>query len=383
MSMGYMGYALLYQTGNGATPTSPVLLLATGASVNLTIEPINSASVWGQGWYNAATSSHYADAALRYEGNIDVELEGTNEAWNIIRDWGIEWRAYPRSCEISPDGRRKYKFYTSGTYSTPAAAGNSAFDNFGAWCTSLGFSTSEGSFLTCSVGVIALHRQMEVITGSGGHGGVYADNRLGITEGQPGFSNTVFNTYPLNPNSANISPIPFWRTNANLLDLGTPAFPTYPTYVPFVTAGTKFQSDLDTVEWSVDATNNQVILYTCSGTREAKALLMGAMDSSASVTLFSPSGVFDPILGPTGTEGNETEPYIYAQRAFFRVEIQRSPVSATPVYIELPAVYVESDDYSLKGQSDVCNRGFTLHGLGGRVTGGTTLLPPVMMSLAS
>ena len=55
----------MYSEGPATGTTS--VLLATGASVNLVLEPIYSSAVWGAGWYNAASSAHYADAAIRYE----------------------------------------------------------------------------------------------------------------------------------------------------------------------------------------------------------------------------------------------------------------------------------------------------------------------------
>lgn len=363
-----MGFVKFYQTGPSA---SPLLILTTGASVNLTLEPIYSSAVWGAGWYNAASSSHYADHALRYEGSVEIELQATNELWNFLRDFASEQRAYPRSAEISPDGQRIYKFITTGAY-------DSTFDNNGMWCTSLSFSTSEGSFVTSSVGVVGLHRVVD--TG----GNVYIDNRTGVTT-----ADEIMTTYPLNPCSANISPIPFWRTDAKLVDLGdcsTYPYPQYPPYTPFntYTSSDEFQDDLEVIEWSIDVTNNHTILYTCNGVKEATAVLMGAIDASGSVTLYSPTGVFDPIVGD-GTQGTETNPYIYAQRTVFQVEIQRSPASSNPVYIELPAPVVESDDYGVKGQNDVTTRGFGLKGLGGRTNAptNTIIYPPFMMSQAT
>ena len=370
-----MGFAKFYLASAGGTPSSPLLLLATGASVNLVLEPITSTAVWGAGWYNAASTSHYADGPLRYEGSIDIELQGTNELWNFMRDWGIEYRAFPMSADISPDGRRVYSFFADGDY-TIGNHNENSYTNNGMYCTSLGFSTNEGSFVTVSAGALGLSRVMTLISGAGGQGGPYIENRLGVTTPAE-----LCTTFPLNPSSANVSPIPFWRTNANLLDLGVTAYPAYPAYTPFV-SGSTFQADLETVEWSVDVTNNQVLLYTCDGDREATAVLMGAMDVSGSVTLFSPSGVFDPILGPTGTEGTEENPYLYAQRTIFRVEIERDPASANPVYIELPAVLVTADDYGLKAQNDVTNRAFTIQGLGGRTDCSTVIYPPCLMSQA-
>lgn len=365
-----MGFCKFYLSNSAGTPSSPLLLLATGASVNLTLEPIYSAAVWGAGWYNASTT-HYADAALRYEGTIDLELQGTNQLWNFLRDWAIENRAFPMSAEISPDGQRIYKFIADGDYtsgvSSPTHDVNS-YTNNGMYCTSMGLSTSEGSFITVSAGAVGLHRVID--TG----GAIYILQRTGVTT-----ATEMATTFPLNPSSANVSPIPFWRSKANLYDLGVTAYPTYPAYTPY-TSGTLFQDDLETIEWSIDQTNNHVILYTCDGTREATAVLMGIMDVSSSATFYSPTGVFDPIAGPSGT-GTEDNPALYAQRTVFRIEIQRSPASANPVYIELPAVVIESDDYGIKGQNDVTSRGFGMKGLGGRIYS-NAVLPPMLMNAA-
>ena len=175
-------------------------------------------------------------------------------------------------------------------------------------------------------------------------------------------------TNPLNPSGNNVDPIPFWRTNAELLR------GTYST--PF-TGGTAPQTGLETVEWSVDVTQNEVILYTCNGTRLPTALLQGPMDVSGNVVLYHPDGVFDPILGPTGAEGTLTTPYLYAENTWFRVSIATG--GGNTVYIELPAVVVEGDDYGIQGQDAVTNRTFSLKGMGGRCNTLVTL-PPCIMS---
>lgn len=365
-----MGFARLYETGPAS---DAILLLATGASVNLVLEPIYSSAIWGAGWYNAATSAHYGDGPLRYEGNIDIELQGTNELWNLVRDWASEQRAYPRSADICPDGQNVYQFRTTGAY-------DATFDNEGAWCTSAGFSTSEGSFVTVSLGVVGLSRTIGTPAGAA----TYINQRTGVIAGTS--PDTIRGSYPLNPVSSNVSPIPYWRTNANLLDLdsgGALVYPNYPSYTPF-SSGSAIQAGLETVEWSIDCTNNHVVLYTCDGDRQATAVLQGAQDASGSVTLYRSEGVFDPITGPSGT-GTETNPWSYAQRLCFRVEIERSPASSNAVYIELPAAQIESDDYSLRGQSDVVTRGFSIKGLGGRpdATTATVIYPCFLMSEAT
>ena len=151
MGMGYQGFVKFYDAGPA---TTPIVILTTGASVNLVLEPIYSTSVWGAGWWNAATTAHYADNAIRYEGNVDFELQGGDTIWDLLEDWLIGSRAYPKSIDISPDGARVYEYHTTGAY-------GANYDLQGAWNTSAGFSTSEGSFVTVSAGVIALDRAQQ------------------------------------------------------------------------------------------------------------------------------------------------------------------------------------------------------------------------------
>jgi len=348
MGMGYQGYVQFYQTG-GTPPTDPLLLLATGASVNLVLEPIYSSAVLGYGWYNAPTSAHYADSAIRYEGGVDFEFQASANVWNFIRDWAIEQRAYPRSLDISPDGQRVYQYHTSGAY-------NSTFDNYGAWATSMSMNTSEGSFVTSSINVVSIFRT------EGAAGDPYIQNRTGVIA-----SNTAIYgaTNPLNPGQANVDPIPFWKTNANLLRTSTG------DWGPDGVGGTPIQTGLETIEWSIDLSNNYVVLYTCNGNRYPTAVLMGAIDASGNVTLYNNDGVFDPV-----------EEALVAEDTCFRVQIYTDAGNTNSVYVDLPAVVVESDDFGIKGQSDVTTRGFSLKGLGGRIAN-SVLYPPMVMSLAT
>jgi hypothetical protein len=82
MGLGYSGFMRL--GGENGT-----VMLTTGGGLNLVLEPIYSNAVWGAGWYNAS-SGHYADGALRYEGSVDAEMQATTTIWNFIRDWAIE-----------------------------------------------------------------------------------------------------------------------------------------------------------------------------------------------------------------------------------------------------------------------------------------------------
>jgi len=329
----------------------------------MVLEPIYSSSVWGAGWYNAAMSAHYADNAIRFEGSVDIELQGSDNLWNLLEDWIITGRAYPKSLDISPDGSRVYRYWTNGAY-------GSNYTYRGAWNTSAGFSTSDGSFVTLSLGTIALDRdEVDPAGGTDFTSYTYIATKTGVITGT--CSDVFDDTNPLNPSGNNVDPIPYWRTKAELLR-GT--FPS--TVATLFAGGAVPQSGIETVEWGVDITQNNVVLYTCNGSRLPTALLQGPMDVTGTVVLYHPNGVFDPVIGPAGGY-SLTNPYLYAEVTWFRVTIERGTLDT--VYIMLPAVVVESDDYGIAGQTDLSNRGFGIKGLGGRCVQ-STLLPPCVMS---
>ena len=333
--------------------------MATGASVNLVLEPIYSEAVWGAGWYNAARTAHYADAAIRFEGTTDIELQlGSGGAlWDFLAKWVVNERAYPKSLDISPDGARVYLYRTTGAYLAN-------YDNNGAWNTSCGLSTSAGSFVTASLGVVALNRQEQDPAGGTNFSSYsYINQKTGVIAGD---CSVLASTNPLNPSGNNVDPIPFWRTQAQLLK---------GTYSAPFTGGSIPQTGTETVEWSIDIAQNQVILYVCNGSRLPKAFLQGPIDVTGSVVLYNVAGVFDPILGPT-LSGTLTTPYLYAQNTWFRITINHQTGS---VYIEVPAAVVESDDYSITSMDAVTNRTFSIKGLGGRCYGSVTL-PPCIFS---
>jgi hypothetical protein len=353
--MGYQGFVKFYETGPA---TSPLVILTQSAGVNLVLEPIYSNTVWGAGWYNAARQAHYADNAIRFEGSIDFELQGSDEIWDLMGNWIVNERAYPRSVDISPDGARVYQYRTTGAYTAN-------YDLNGMWNTQAGFSTNEGSFVSVSAAAVALNRtEADPAGGTAFSDYSYINQKTGVIAGDC----TVFDdTNPLNPSGNNVDPIPYWRTNAQLYR------DTYT--VPFA-AGALPQAGLETVEWSIDVGQNHVVLYTCNGSRLPTALLQGPIDASGSVVLYNEDSVFDPIFGPDQT-GTLTDPYMIAENTWFRIEIDR-PVGG-PIYMELPAVVVESDDYGIPGQDSVTNRTFSITALGGRCNG-TVTMPPFIMS---
>ena len=340
-----------------------MIVLATGASVNLVLEPIFSSAVWGAGWYNAAETSHYADAALRYEGSVDIELQlGAGGAfWEYLSRFIVASRAYPRSMDISPDGAHLYKYRTTGAY-------GANYDTKGVWCTNANFSTSEGSFVTTSLGVVAIFREDTDPQGGTNYSSFsYINNKTGVIGSSCAL---LSSTNPLNPGGKNVDPIPFWQTNAQI------GHGTYPGAFGAI-SGLLPQAGLETVEWSIDITENHHILYTCSGSRLPRAVLMGPMSVGGNVTLYNANGVFDPILGPANT-GTITTPYMYAENTWFQVAINTG-TPGTDVFIEMPAAVVESDTYNIQSADSITNRSFSLKGLGGRCDG-NEVLPPCIIS---
>lgn len=368
MGMGYQGFVKFYSTGPA---TGPMVVLATGASVNLVLEPIYSTAVWGAGWYNAADAAHYADAALRYEGNVEIELQmgAAGVVWDFLADFIVAQRAYSRSLDISPDGAHVYQYRNTT---------NTTYDTKGAWCRSAGFSTSEGSFVTCSLGIVAIFREDWDPSGIARNYSNYSYilQKTGVIASD---CTVLAVTNPLNPSGTNVNPIPFWKTNAQL-NRGT-----YPGAFDSTSYDGSLnpQAGTETVEWTIDISNHEHILYTCSGSRLPRAVLMGPMDVSGNVTLYHPNGVFDPILGPAGT-GTITTPYMYAENSWFGIQILTGAVAPNDkVYIEVPATVIQSDEYSITGADTITNRGFGIKGLGGRCNGAgapTVTLPPCVIS---
>lgn len=368
MSLGYAGFARVFLDGSdgAVAPATPApadgrLLLCTGSSVNLVIEPIYSSAVYGAGWYNAPTSAHYADGAIRYEGGVNFDFQASDDIWNFFRDWCIERRAYPRSLELSPDGQNIYQYYVSNN-NDEVVEYDSVFNNKGAWATSFELSTSQGSAVSGSVNILAIYRTI------GAGGDPYIDNREGYIYGIPANVTTL---RPLNPGQANIDPIPFWKTKANLYTVADNYDPDLATPTPTA----EVQATAETIQWSINLSNNTVPLYTANGTRFPTAVLQGAIDATGSCELFSATGVFDPVA--TGRT---------AENTMFRVRIRtnaESILTPTYVYIDLPAVVIDSDDFGLKGQSDPVTRTFSLKALGGRLnTGETKVFPPMYMTQA-
>ena len=371
----YQGFVRIY--GGPAPTQNPAVLLATGASVNQVYTPLPSTSVFGSGWYNAADAAHYADGQIHFEGGVDFDLEvgDGGRIWDFLMYWSINERAYPRSLDISPDGSRVYQYRAGGNYGT-------YYGIAGAWCNELSFSTAPDSLVTSSASVMAINRVETNPAGAVDNFSnyTYIKQVRGVILND--YTNSFAPTSPLNPDCLNINPIPFWRTNAQIYNLGpvcsSLSYTPFTVYDPAVYAP---QTGLETVEWSITNTNNALLLITCSGSRLPRAVLMGPHNATGTVTLYHPNGPFDPILGPDG-DHTLTTPYVCACSFIFQVQIRTNAVNpATYVYIEMPAIYIESETFDIPGQDAITNRTYNMRGLGGRkAADGDYGLPPIIMS---
>lgn len=272
MSIGYMGYVKL-----GGT-----IYPATGSSIAESISPIYSSSARGAGWLNSGVA-YSADDVHRYEGNVDFEL--VTGMWTSLKNWIITTRTTPAALIVSPDGATVYTF-------SAIVAGGIA----GAYCSSANFSTSEGSFVTCSIGVLGVSGYAES-TGTG-----YIANSAGQT----------FIAY---------SPLPYWGSTVSI-------------------GGTAYTTTTIAIDWSVDITNNPVVVYGCTGSVGPIALMMGEAEATANVVLFNASGV--AALAKTA---------------------QAVAISTGGGTLTLPSALAESDGNDLSGGSSIISRAYSFKGL--------------------
>jgi len=382
MAMGYQGLAQIGSrelTAAGITD-GYVNLLINGASINMQLNPIDSQAIWGAGWYNGAETVNYADNVITYEGGLDFELQASKNAWNLIRDWAIESRAYSRACRYTPDGSWIYSYTdASGNYPQdprdPATYTAAATSRKGLWARGMSISADSGSIVSVSMDCVGLERNVFGPAAPQAFGTNIVDPALqGITD--PGAVSYVQDKFgisnpnnPLNPFQGtapniynNVDPIPYWRTEAYIKRFDG-------TNWERVSVGPVGQLvETETVNWSVDLSNNTVILYTCRGVRGASAVLQGPIGVTGSITLYNPYGVFDPVFGAPGILGydtpgfDESSPAFTADNTEFVINI-----TGADVQMALPAVRFDSDDYSIQSQSDITNRTFSIKGLGGRL----------------
>ena len=342
--MGYQGFALI----DGS------LVLVTGSSVNIVIEPIISQAAVGLGWKNAADATHYANAALRYEGGIDFDFQESADVWGTIGEWALTNRLYPKNVVMSPDGQKLF------AYTGAVVSGDPRGGTGGAWCSQFSISAGTGSAVRVSSQMLAISRLTTSLAPTGYWEQTYGYNGANCS--------TFSGFHPLNPASANEDPIPFWKTNSKFIDTTT--------YTPLSSGSTlvsELTSSTYTVEWNIAVNNNTTALYTCGGTvisegnnnfGAPQAVLVGPMNVTGSVTLYNHDGVPNII----GREANKTG---------FQILVNTNRI------IELPAVMITGDNYAIQGIQAPVNRTYQIRGLGGKCgTGYNYVLPPCMITSA-
>lgn len=336
MAVGYSGFAQIID-GNG----DPITVLTTNMGINPELNPINSASAVGYGWKNAADVSHYANGVRNYRGSLDFDMQG-DLVWDVINKWALTERAYSKQFRHSPDGTRYYEYGVGSDLGDWTI--KSKTTKRGAWCESFRIGTSQDSTVNASLGVVALQRSEYVLTGDG-----YFDNENGYVAGD---CVDFAVTDPLNPLQGNISPIPFWKTNARI----------------WLDQATDFDADAETVQWSINQSNSPTIIKTCNGLVSnnygvASAVVMGPMSIDGSIQLYKHSGIKDPV---------ETQP-LYADTTSFLVSIDAG--GGTILYVYLPAIKLESESYDFNTNSPVY-RTFNIKALGGRCVDDITIITP-------
>jgi len=338
--MGYAGYCRFASNVSPAVYNLPYTVLANSAGLNVEYTPIYSEATIGQGWFNAAMSTHYSENAIIYRGTIDFEVEDTDELWVIMRDWALDYRAYARSVDISPDGRYEYQHRNPGDDGSGATTWLTS-DRNGVWCESFSMTAAEGSNITASLGGVALERTESDLTSSY----TYINNRLGLATSGHSLENlNPWPPYPVNPNANNLNPIPFWRSLAVMyFDVD------YDESLPRdVSGGTQVGgSNSEAINWDYSIANNTMVLYSCRGAQGAAAILQGALDVTANVTIYAPEGVDDAFLDHSAAD---TALHI--------------TFSNMDHVIQIPWVQPESSEYALRGKNEVVSRSFSLKALG-------------------
>lgn len=324
MGLGFAGYAKI--------ESSFVLCNTTGLEVQ--INPIYSAAVFGSGWYNAAAVTNFADNQLTYEGPIEFDLQGNPTIWDIVRDWAILRRAFPKSLELSPDGSVVYQY----TFSDLAL-----FD--GAWNSALSLRFSPEAITKATANAIAI-RRVEVFSDL-----QYFDFDDGGPAPKTGVGTPLS---PVNPPTAptgarNLNPIPGWNSRAAFVINDTDSLEVY--------AGEETDYKTEVMDYSFDITNNTQIVRTCNGKRIPSAVLQGTIDVTGSVTLYREGGIKDPVKLDVD-EASGAADYVYADQTYLGINI------GDTLFVKIPYALITSSDYGVKGQNEVSTRTFGIKGIG-------------------
>jgi len=315
--IGYLGFVKLVDQ----------FLLTNSTGLNRQVNPLQSTAVWGAGWFNAASTTNYADSQQHFEGPLDFELQGEPDIWNLVRDWVVEERACPQTVQMSPNGIVVYDYTVDA--SDPRT---------GVWASQAAFTIDATALITLSLTGIALKRVETVSTDNFKEG-------LKTNVGAP--------VKPLNPSPRNRNPIPGWNTKADVTWPNAPDFWEDPTELRGMV--------LQTANFTVN--NNTQIIRGCTADTNPVAVIQGTMGVEGSMSLWRDGGIPDPYV----PDGNFT-----AENANVNFELGGAPA----LCFRLPFILLTSDAHDVQGQNTPTQRTFGMAGLGDGVD------PPFIMDLA-
>jgi len=317
MPIGYLGFVKLVDQ----------FLLTNSTGLNRQVNPLQSTGVWGAGWFNAATTTNYADSQQHFEGPLDFDLQGESALWNRVRDWVIEERACAQTVQMSPNGIVVYDYTV-----------DPLDPRTGVWASNAAFTIDSEALVTLSVTGIALKRE-ETISGQTFKAGLKTN--VGIP------------TKPLNPTVRNRNPIPGWNTAAAVTWPNAPAFWSDPGELQGMV--------LQTANFTQN--NNTQIVRGATGDTNPVAVIQGTITVDGSMSLWRDGGIPDPYV----PDGNFT-----AASSSVNFELGGLPALA----FRLPFVLLTSDAHDVQGQNTITQRTFGIAGLGDGVD------PPLIMDPA-
>lgn len=332
MSIGYYGYAKL-----GGATASPggqypsILLLTNTGGLNREVNPILSEAVWGAGWWTGAQHTNYADSQMQFSGALTFELQGgLPTVWKLITDWLVNWRVYPQSMIVSPNGLAIQSFQ--------ADTNPNGNTRGGVWMNSAGFTVDPAASIKLNCNVIGLQRT-ETYSAS-----TYRAVR----------TTTNVPTLPLNPAPINRNPFPGWLAQA-IVNLWPSNYPggAPPNYSPTNPTG-MFMMGAD---WTFN--NNTQVVRGCTGDPNPAAVMQGVMGVEGTMRLFRDGVIPDPYA----YQFPPTAPFT-ASTTNVTLLLAGPNKDGTNPTILFPHVLLSSEEFAITGQNEVVPRTFGFAGLG-------------------
>lgn len=293
----------------GIVKLNNVILLATGGQITISHDPIFSSGVWGAGYQNAAENVAYADNYLRLEGSFDFQLT-KGSGVTAVKTFAFTNRGNP-----------------AGTPITILPNGEHGFTGVG-WCSSFGFSASEGDVVTCNAGFSSFIDSTvdnKILTGTS------SNSATGASGGTLPFAyNDLF---------------PYWATQV-----------------------TKESSTLnDITAWSCDY-SSEIVPLKCCGTNSGAGYGVAQKDSAG-----APLGPDYILIGSMTAQGNYTvfrlqgdfEPSKYHAGGEIKFAMAPSSAPSTPAAtVTIPKAINNSGSSSIQTGSSYITAEFSFTAIG-------------------